>query len=256
MNRRAASAISQVFAAQLGDVLPAGSTVVDRWLLALSVAAGSLYFLTCAGPPHPPGLVLKALSVSPLAAIAIRRLSGPERWLLGGALMASTVGDVLLELKGLFVPGLGAFLVAQLWYAVLFAREWPGRKRLAGRQRALIGMVFLFCVALVAWLWPGLGGLAVPVLIYLAALAAMATTAIGAGPRYPPVACGALLFVVSDSLIGVGRFRGPLPLGEYFVWGTYFVAQSCLALGYLRGRFNGSGPAGGHRSAPATARAR
>ena len=236
MIRRAASAVSQVFASQLANVLPAGSTAVDRWLLALSLAAGSLYFLTCAGPPHLPGLVLKALAVSPLAAIAIRRLSGPERWLLGGALAASTVGDVLLELKGLFVPGLGAFLVAQLCYAALFAREWPGRKRLAGRQRVLIGLVLIGCAALTAWLWPGLGGLAVPVLIYIAALTAMATTAIGAGPRYPPVASGAILFVVSDSLIGVGRFRGPLPLGEYVVWATYFIAQCCLALGYLRGR--------------------
>ena len=73
-------------------------------------------------------------------------------------------------------------------------------------------------------------------LIYIAALTAMATTAIGAGSRYPPVASGAILFVVSDSLIGVGRFRGPVPLGEYVVWATYFIAQCCLALGYLRGR--------------------
>jgi len=234
--RRAASAVSQVFASQLAHVLPAGFPVVDRWLLALSVAAGSLYFLTCAGPPHLPGLVLKALAVSPLAAIAIRRLTGPERWLLGGALAASTVGDVLLELKGLFVPGLGAFLVAQLGYAALFARDWPGRERLDTRQRVLIGLVLIGCAGLTAWLWPGLGGLAAPVVVYIAALTAMATTAIGAGPRYPPVASGAILFVVSDSLIGVGRFRGPLPLGEYVVWATYFIAQCCLALGYLRGR--------------------
>ena len=76
-----------------------------------------------------PGLVLKALSVSPLAAIAIRRLSGPERWLLGCALVASTVGDVLLELKGLFVAGLGAFLAAQLCYCGAV------RARVAGRGR-------------------------------------------------------------------------------------------------------------------------
>ena len=239
MIRRAASAVSQVFASQLAHVLPAGFPVVDRWLLALSVAAGSLYFLTCAGPPHLPGLVLKALAVSPLAAIAIRRLTGPERWLLGGALAASTVGDVLLELKGLFVPGLGAFLVAQICYAALFARDWPGRKRMTGRQCMLIGLVFLCCGALTVWLWPGLGGLAAPVLVYIAALTAMATAAIGAGPRYPPVASGAILFVVSDSLIGVGRFRGPLPLGEYVVWATYFIAQCCLALGFLRGRSAG-----------------
>jgi uncharacterized membrane protein YhhN len=221
---------------RLAAVLPAGSSAVDRWLLVLSLVAGSLYFLTCGGPPHLPGLVLKALSVAPLAAIAIRLLTGPERWLLGGALVASAFGDVLLELKGLFLPGLGAFLAAQLCYTALFARDWTGRERLHTRQRVLIGLVFVCCAALLAVLWPGLGGLAAPVLVYMAALIAMATAAIGASPRYPPVEWGALLFVVSDSLIGVGRFRGPLPLGEYLVWGTYFIAQCGLALGFLRGR--------------------
>jgi len=230
------------------DALPSGFTVVDRGLLALSVAAGTLYFLTCAGPPHLPGLVLKALAVPPLAAIAIRLLSGPERWLLGGALAVSAVGDVLLELKGLFLPGIGAFLVAQMCYVALFARDWPGRERLTSMQRVLIGLVVVFCAALTAWLWRGLGWLAAPVLGYIVALTAMATTAVGAGPRYPPVAWGAILFVVSDSLIGVGRFRGPLPLGEYVVWGTYFIAQCCLALGFLRGHSTGPGPARGGES--------
>jgi uncharacterized membrane protein YhhN len=116
----------------------------------------------------------------------------------------------------------------------------------------LVGLVFIGCAALTAWLWTGLGGLAVPVLIYVAALTAMATTAIGAGPRYSPVAWGALLFVVSDSLIGVGRFWGPLPLGEYFVWGTYYVAQCCLALGFLRGRADRLGFARGRQSGGST----
>jgi uncharacterized membrane protein YhhN len=219
----------------LSGILPSGSTAVERWLLALSVVAGSLYFVTCAGPPHPAGLVLKALAVSPLAAIAFLLLRGRERWLLGSALAASTLGDVLLELHGLFVPGLGAFLGAHLCYATLFFREWPGRARLTNRQRLLLGLLLVSSTALTVWLWPGLGSLAVPVLFYIAALTAMAAAAIGADARYPPSAWGALLFVLSDSLIGIGRFRSPVPLSDYLVWGTYYVAQCCLALGYLRG---------------------
>jgi uncharacterized membrane protein YhhN len=221
---------------QIADVLPAGSTAVERRLLALSAVAGTLYLVTCAGPPHPLFVILKALAVSPLAVIAFRLLRGRERWLLGGALAFSTLGDVLLELHGLFVPGLGAFLVAHICYATLFARDWPGLGRLTARQRVLLVLLGLFSVALTAWLWPGLGSLAVPVICYIAVLTAMAATAIGAGTRYFPVAWGALLFVLSDSLIGIGRFRSPVPLGEYLVWGTYYLAQGCLALGFLRGR--------------------
>ena len=117
MNRRAASDSGQGRVLQPADVLPAGSTAIDRALLALSAAAGSLYLLTCAGPPHLPGLVLKAPAVPPPAAIAIRLLSGPEHWLRRGALAAAAIGDGFLKLTRRFVQGLGALrrLGQRLW---------------------------------------------------------------------------------------------------------------------------------------------
>jgi uncharacterized membrane protein YhhN len=72
-----------------------------------------------------------------------------------------------------------------------------------------------------------------------ASSACSAAAAIGAGTRYPLIRWGALLFVLSDSLIGIFRFRGPVPLGEYLVWGTHYVAQCCLALGVFRGHLRG-----------------
>jgi uncharacterized membrane protein YhhN len=102
----------------------------------------------------------------------------------------------------------------------------------------LLVLLVVASAALTIWLWPGLGGLAVPVLVYIAALTTMAATAIGSEARYPPVAWGALLFVVSDSLIGISRFREPVPMGDCLVWGTYYVAQCCLTLGFLRGRLS------------------
>jgi uncharacterized membrane protein YhhN len=63
-----------------------------------------------------------------------------------------------------------------------------------------------------------------------------AILAIGADTQYPGIAWGALLFVVWDSIIGVTRFRTPVPMGDYLVWGTYYIAQCSLALGFMRGR--------------------
>jgi uncharacterized membrane protein YhhN len=100
----------------------------------------------------------------------------------------------------------------------------------------LLGVLFVSSATLTGWLWPGLGHLAVPVLLYISALTTMAALAIGADTRYPGIAWGALLFVASDSLIGVTRFRAPVPLGDYLVWGTYYVAQCSLVLGFMRGR--------------------
>jgi uncharacterized membrane protein YhhN len=222
--------------APLASALPPGSTAVDRWLLAVSVVASGLFFVTRGGPSCPLGVVLKGLAVATLAVIAFRLLRGRDRWLLGGALACSTLGDVLLELNGLFVPGLGAFLGAHLCYATLFARDWPGLARLTVRQRVLLGVLFVASATLTAWLWPGLGHLAVPVLLYISALTTMAALAIAADTQYPGIAWGALLFVVSDSLIGVTRFRAPVPPGDYLVWGTYYIAQCSLVLGFLSGR--------------------
>ena len=54
------------------------------------------------------------------------------------------------------------------------------------------------------WLWPGLGGLKIPVLAYATAVTAMTVAAILAGFSRPFVWVGAVLFLISDSLIAPG----------------------------------------------------
>jgi uncharacterized membrane protein YhhN len=45
------------------------------------------------------------------------------------------------------------------------------------------------------------------------------------------VALGSLIFVGSDTLIGVGRFIGVFPGIELLIWGLYALAQLTIVAG-------------------------
>jgi uncharacterized membrane protein YhhN len=206
-------------------------------LLRLSALCSAAYFVTKAWQPFPGSVALKALSIAPLAALAFRSLRGPEQLLLGGALACSCLGDIFLDLRGdYFVQGLGSFLLAQLLYIALFARNWPRPLRLTRGRLTALAAVLLLSFGLTAWLWPGLGKLAAPVLFYIGALTAMVAAALLAGFKQRWIVWGALLFMLSDSLIGINKFKLAVPLRDHLVWATYYLGQCGIALGYLRER--------------------
>ncbi|MCD6735067.1 MAG: lysoplasmalogenase [Burkholderiaceae bacterium] len=153
-----------------------------------------------------------------------------RRGVLAG-LVFSLAGDVLLMLSPrLFVGGLLAFLVAHLCYlraftvdTRLFARALP---------LAALGAVGL---AVLAFLWGGLApALRGPVIAYVVVLVAMAAQAIARwqehpGPGARMAAIGGVLFVVSDALLAIDRFRSPIAAAPVWVLGTYWAAQWGIA---------------------------
>jgi len=222
---------------------------VDRMLLLLSIVCSATYFVTQAWRPFPGGVILKALSVAPLAVIAFRALREPDdhphgvEWLrdsdhliLGMALAFSSLGDVLLDLDPdrLFVRGLQAFLFAHFIYILLFVRNWPWPLRPNGWQLALVATVLIYSLLLANWLGPSLGGVARHVMVYVCAITVMVVTAILAGFSRPWVGAGAILFLISDSIIAVDKFKSAAPMRDYLVWATYYLAQYGIAIGFLR----------------------
>ena len=164
-----------------------------------------------------------------------------RRWVLVG-LSLSWIGDVaLLWPQQGFLPGLVSFLLAHLTYLVAFTRE----QRLA--VRVLPFVVYALVAAAVLWhLWPGVPpALRLPVLAYVLCLSAMAaqTGALAlAGDargrvlarvldRKPVLvlAVGGALFMVSDALLAMNKFAGPLPLANLWILSTYWAAQWCIA---------------------------
>jgi uncharacterized membrane protein YhhN len=197
--------------------------------LGLSAAASLAYLLFPRWAPSSLEIVVKGLSVTLLALIAFQA----NRRLLSLALLLSSLGDVLLA-RGLnfFLWGLAAFLCAHLVYIALFVRRRASAAAASG-QWAFPALVLVFGWAFGAYLAPSLGALRVPVFCYIAAIVAMVAAASRANYRSRWVLAGAVLFLVSDSLLGAGRFKTPIPLGGPLVWITYYAGQCAITLGVL-----------------------
>jgi uncharacterized membrane protein YhhN len=141
------------------------------------------------------------------AAVVMTPVSDAVRpWLLA-ALAASLAGDVLLLPPGRFVPGLVAFLAAQLAYLVAFmGLPGSGIWAAAGAAMATV-LVVGVGRTIVAGARPS--GLAAPVAVYLAAICGMAIAATWTG--LPLAIIGAWLFVASDAILGWDRFAAVAP---------------------------------------------
>jgi len=207
-----------------------------RLLLWLSSVASIAYLLTLRWQPFPASALLKGIPVGALAVFAlgfrgVRRDAG----VLALGLAFSTAGDVLLDLgPRFFVFGLAAFLGTHLTYICLFVRNRVAGVRLDPPLLAVLLLVLAYSGTLAAWIVPSVGDLAAPVVLYVCALWAMVSTAILARFKQRMLAIGAILFLISDSLLAINRFKTPLPLAGYLVWITYYLGQCGIALGYLQ----------------------
>jgi alkenylglycerophosphocholine hydrolase len=170
-------------------------------------------------------LLAKPLPVIVLALGVFAHARGPLRRGVTIGLLASGVGDLLLGLD-LFLPGLAAFLGAHLAYTVGFLAD----TRVLSASRALPFAVW--GGLLLERLWPGLGGLALPVAFYVVAICAMMWRAAArVGRRSGAVwgLIGAVSFGLSDSLIAWDRFRTKLPGVAVPVMLFYWLGQAGLA---------------------------
>lgn len=157
-------------------------------------------------------------------------------WWVLVALALGLVGDVLLlgDSDARFLGGLAAFLVGHLaWVAAFVATG------LDAPDGAWVGAaVVLVALAAGHRIVPGAhreGGpaLSVPVVLYMGVIAAMAVTGWATG--LVVVGLGASLFVVSDTLLGLGRFDHERPWTRVVVMVTYHLAQALLVAGLLGG---------------------
>ena len=128
------------------------------------------------------------------------------------------------------MAGLVSFLFAHIFYVAAFALDGGGR---AGAWAA--APLALYGALMLRRLWPGLGGLKAPVVVYVSAillmawLAASRWLAVWDGGSASAFA-GALLFVASDSLLAWNRFRGEFAGARGLILATYFPAQLLIAL--------------------------
>ncbi|HEX4956466.1 MAG TPA: lysoplasmalogenase [Thermoanaerobaculia bacterium] len=205
-----------------------------RRLLLVAVVLSALVALwaSAAEPPRAALIYLfKPLTTVLILAWALAIASERDRylWAIAAGLACSLVGDVFLMLPGdYFLAGLGAFLVAHLCYLVAFT---TGVRFAASR------------LAFAVWLLVAAGGLAfvwnhaqpqLAILVYglvLGSMAAQATVRALTLRTRPALwaALGAAVFVLSDTLLAIDRFRAPLPVAPLLILATYYLAQGLIA---------------------------
>ena len=209
-------------------------TAAETWIFWLAAAVALAYLVL----PRPyVGDVALKTSMCVLLAIAAFR---GKLTLFALALLFSAAGDAFLAYDGvrLFVPGLASFLVTHVLYAVVFVLATKGEVApMSAGRKVMLAVIPTFAVAYSAVLWPHLGALAIPVVLYIVAIVVMAMLSLRV--RAIEVPLGAVLFMVSDSLISLGKFLWQAPWVGPLVWITYALAQLLITRGMLSSRRNG-----------------
>ena len=166
-----------------------------------------------------------------VAAVAATPVPAAYKMLILGGLVFSLLGDVALIVpEKWFTAGLVAFLTAHVFYILAF-KPGPGHRASTAifLPFILYGLLMFFLLA------PRLGKMKMPVLVYIGVITAMAGFAagrfvdLGGTPRLLAFA-GAILFLISDSVLAYDRFARKIPRAQFFILGTYFPAQLLIAL--------------------------
>jgi uncharacterized membrane protein YhhN len=158
--------------------------------------------------------------------------AGPYyRYAIAAGLVISLAGDVFMMLrKKRFLEGLICFLVAQVCYTFAFLSgirlkfsSWPTLPLL------------IWTVLVVVILYPHLGKMRVPVIIYILVIITMARAALERSIQLPgtaalAAAAGGVFFVISDSILAFDRFVKPFRSAQAFILSAYFAAQWLIAL--------------------------
>lgn len=154
------------------------------------------------------------------------------------ALFLSWMGDVLLQMKGMFIPGLISFLLAHIFYIFYFIKIEPNIKGLLQLQ-PLFGMpVLVYVVIFLFLLYPFLDALKIPVTVYGITIGTMLLMAINTKRKLNENASalffnGALQFAISDSLLAVNLFAYNSVVLSLCVMLTYSSAQWLIVKGSM-----------------------
>lgn len=210
-----------------------------RWWLLAAVLSGVLYLV-----PSPVGpwwsWVLKPLTTMLLIGVAARGLPATQAGPAGEAvrygrtmllgLLFSLAGDVFLMLPGdWFIPGLASFLCAHVAYTVAFFRRRPvwDPPRSGGVLALLLGFGGFMYRQFIPALRPQGFVMLIAVAVYVLAILLMTLRAVLT--QNTVIAVGAVLFLISDAVLGWNRFASPVPLADLWIMVTYWLGQGFLA---------------------------
>lgn len=194
-------------------------------ILALEIISGEIGFTIGV-------YILKPAIVGSLIYVVSTR-SFRENSAFIAALVFSLLGDILLMLpsENLFLFGLGSFLITHLFYIAVFRKKATFKPFLT--VAFLISVIGFFLLILNNKIPQAL---TLPVLIYMFVITVMGITASSINGNKIAIyslSIGAILFIISDSLITLNKFTTPIPYPTLLIMSTYGIGQFLITKGYL-----------------------
>jgi len=160
--------------------------------------------------------------------------------LMFSGLLFSWAGDVILEFSdnsNMFTLGLISFLLAHVMYFMVFVST-PGRNTILSDRKWVLIPVISYGAVLVSILYNDLAQMRLPVIMYTIVILTMLSGAINRIGKvkkasFNMILAGAILFVISDSVIAVNKFSYPFASSGIVIMSTYVLAQYLLVTGYF-----------------------
>ena len=160
-----------------------------------------------------------------------------HKWIIA-ALIFCWAGDILLMLESknsiFFILGLICFLMAHICYIDFFHILRLNRQ--VKLNRLIFVAVAVYYLTLIIFLFPHLGMMKIPVIIYGAVISFMLALALhmplitfkGVGRS---LMIGAVLFVASDTMLAINKFYMPFEFAGAAIMATYCLAQLLIVVG-------------------------
>jgi len=173
--------------------------------------------------------IAKPMLLTLLALVYLASVKQPIFWYVLG-MFFSFVGDVLLMFEGakFFMFGLSAFLLAHVMY-IKVTSSFLQRDLTVKIISSSLPFVIFFGILLYL-IYPNLEGMLIPVVIYGITISTFGSVALlnyrGEKSTENLWLCiGAILFVLSDSLIALNKFYEPNEIYGVAIMITYILAQ-------------------------------
>ncbi len=154
------------------------------------------------------------------------------RAIILSALLFSIIADTMLmvEETDLMIHGVIYFFMAHILYIAAFSRGYEFRfwHIIAGTA------IFLSLIPMIRPIMRSSGTMFMPLIAYIAVISVMVFFAVtyherAQGPGSIFAVPGAVLFLISDTVLAIDRFIKKIPHGSVVVWSIYGPAQMFLA---------------------------
>lgn len=193
-----------------------------------------LHILTCCSKP----LIVPSLALFCWILLKNYRISGLRVTTLISALTFGAIGDILLMFDGqaAFLAGLTSFLIGHIFYLVTIG---SAQKEQSGSHFGIlriVPVVMIFILAMTAQLFKVKGFLGMAVTVYAVTFAfcinaGMQNAVIKRQRLYWITVAGYVLFVISDTILAIGKFTEiRIHASGFWIMLTYILAQFLIAL--------------------------